>query len=107
MRQMKHEGTVDVRIDLDAAGHIDHAQVAASSGDGSLDGAAYDAAVASTYAASVQRCVAVAGPFIYRAVFRNDAPPSPAPAPALTPVPLPVPTPAPSPTPSPSPTPTR
>jgi len=94
-------GVVDVKVYLAADGTVSKAVIARSSGDAYLDGATYDAAVATTYAPEIRDCQAVSGAYIYRTRY-SDAPsgsPSPSPSPSLTPAPAPTPIPTPRPAP--------
>jgi len=62
-------GSVQVQVDLDAAGHVIKAFVSHSSGNDPLDGAALQAALATTYNAAVIACKPQPGAFIFRANF--------------------------------------
>jgi Gram-negative bacterial TonB protein C-terminal len=85
----KHtSGITDVKVYLGADGAVVKAVIARSSGDAFLDGATYDAALATKYAPEVRDCREVAGAYIYRTRY-NGVPletpaASPAPAPAAT-----------------------
>ncbi len=90
-------GTVDVKVYLARDGSVEKAVIVHSSGDAFLDGATYDAAVATTYAAEIRDCETVSGAYIYRTKYNSQPTPegSPAPAPPtpmghalLTPAPL-------------------
>src|ERR1700722_1440888 len=90
-------GVVDIKVYLAADGLVSKAVIVHSSGDSYLDGATYDAAIATTYGAEIRDCQAVSGAYIYRTRY-SDAP-SASPAPLLTPTPTPLPTLTPAPPP--------
>jgi TonB family protein len=92
--QANHKsGVVDVKVYLDRDGSVTKAVIVRSSGDSFLDGATYDAAVATTYTPETRDCETVAGAYIYRAKYNAGPVPSDSPAPALTPAPTPTPAP--------------
>jgi TonB family protein len=73
-------GTVDVKVYLGRDGSVERAAIIYSSGDTFLDGATYDAAVATRYASEIRGCEAVSGAYIYRTKYNLGPPPrSPAP----------------------------
>jgi TonB family protein len=72
-------GTVDVKVYLARDGSVERAAIVYSSGDTFLDGATYDAAVATRYAAEIRSCQPVSGAYIYRTKYLLGAPRSPAP----------------------------
>ena len=98
-------GVVDIKVFLAPDGTVTKAVVYHSSGDTFLDGATYDAAIATAYAPEIRNCQAIAGAYIYRTKYNIQssgpaAGPSPAPPPvqpSAAPVSLP-----PPPTPGPS-----
>ena len=79
-------GIVDIKVYLAADGSVSKAVILRSSGDPFLDGATYDAAVATTYAPEIRTCQAIAGAYIYRTKYNAS------PASALPPAPTPAPT---------------
>jgi TonB family protein len=92
--QANHKsGIVDVKVYLARDGSVTKAVIVRSSGDAFLDGATYDAAVATTYTPEERDCEAVAGAYIYRAKYNAGPAPSDSPEPALTPAPTPTPVP--------------
>jgi len=85
-------GVVDVKVYLSADGTVSKAVIVRSSGDPYLDGATYDAAVATTYVAEIRDCLAVSGAYIYRTRYSNaPVPPPPTAAPTSIPPPPAVP----------------
>jgi Gram-negative bacterial TonB protein C-terminal len=80
-------GIVDIKVYLAPDGSVAKAVIVRSSGDVFLDGATYDAAVATTYAAEIQDCEAVSGGYIYRTRYNAEATPDP--SPPATPSPAP------------------
>jgi TonB family protein len=79
-------GIVDVKVYITHDGSVLKAVIVRSSGDAFLDGATYDAAVATVYVAEIRDCESVGGAYIYRARYNTDpapeASPSPTPAPS-------------------------
>jgi TonB family protein len=79
-------GIVDVKVYITHDGSVLKAVIVRSSGDAFLDGATYDAAVATVYVAEIRDCESVGGAYIYRARYNADpapeASPSPTPAPS-------------------------
>jgi TonB family protein len=104
MHERNKAGVVDVSIDLRPDGTIAKATITLSSGDALLDGATYNAALATTYRPAVRNCQYIAGSYIFRARYRS-APTAPAggdghaepdtPGPFAPAAPLAAPTPAP------------
>ena len=90
-------GVVDIKVYLAADGTVSKAVIVHSSGDAYLDGATYDAAVATTYRPEIRDCLAVSGAYIYRTRYSDVPAASPTPAPAPSPTPRPTPTPTPKP----------
>lgn len=63
-------GAVEVKVSVDASGHIVATSVIRSSGDQRVDAAVVTAAKASTYRAATHACAASAGSYIFRAQFK-------------------------------------
>jgi TonB family protein len=93
LQENHKSGIVDVKVYLARDGSVTKAVIVRSSGDAFLDGATYDAAVATTYAPEERDCESVAGAYIYRAKYNAGPASSDAAAPALTPAPTPTPVP--------------
>ena len=91
MRRNASEGLVDILVTLRADGSIGSAVVARSTGDAYLDGAAYDAAIATTYAAEIRDCATIAGKYVYRTHYSSGSPATAAPVPSSGPSPSPSP----------------
>lgn len=70
-------GIADVKVYLASDGTVVKALIIRSAGDTFLDGATYDAAVATRYQAEIRNCESVEGAYIYRARYNS----APAPAP--------------------------
>jgi TonB family protein len=62
--------TADVRVTLDAAGHVTGTDIYRSTNDGRMDHAALVAARESTYAPAVVECIPVGGSYIFRVEFQ-------------------------------------
>jgi TonB family protein len=71
-------GVVDVRVYLERDGKVIKAVIVRSAGDPFLDGATYDAAVATTYGAEVRDCETIPGAYIYRTKYVNTPTSTPA-----------------------------
>jgi TonB family protein len=82
-------GTVDVKVYLARDGSVEKAVIVHSSGDAFLDGATYDAAVATTYAAEIRDCEGVSGAYIYRTKYNSEPVPQASATPATSSAPTP------------------
>lgn len=71
-RQQGAVGTTQVKVSLDAAGHVLDASVQKSAGNAALDQAAVKAAKASSFAPETVNCVKTAGSYIFRADFTGQ-----------------------------------
>ncbi len=71
-RQQGAVGTTQVKVSLDATGHVLDASVNKSAGNQALDQAAMKAARASSFAPEVVNCVKTAGSYIFRADFTGQ-----------------------------------
>lgn len=71
-RQQGAVGTVQVKVSLDATGHVLGADINKSSGNASLDQSALKAARASSFTPEVVNCVKTAGSYIFRADFTGQ-----------------------------------
>ncbi len=71
-RQQGAVGTTQVKVSLDATGHVLDASIAKSAGSAALDQAAVKAARASSFAPEVVNCVKTAGSYIFRADFTGQ-----------------------------------
>ncbi len=85
LQQNNRSGVVDVKVYLSKSGGVTSAVIVRSSGDPFLDGATYNAATATTYAAEIRACASVEGAYIYRVKYNSsptpsEPPPSPAPS---------------------------
>jgi len=87
-------GVVRIRVTLDAAGHVSAAAVA-DTPDQALDGAALDAARASTYRTALRHCIRVASDVEFRVLFDPNRSTEPAARPLPLDDPAPIPRPAP------------
>lgn len=71
-RQQGAVGTTQVKVSLDATGHVTDASIAKSAGNASLDQAAIKAARASSFSPEIVNCVKTAGSYIFRADFTGQ-----------------------------------
>jgi TonB family protein len=62
--------TADVRVTLDAAGHVTGTEIYRSTNDTRMDHAALVAARGSTYAPAIVECIPVGGSYIFRVEFQ-------------------------------------
>jgi TonB family protein len=62
--------TADIRVTLDAAGHVTGADIYRSTNDTRMDHAAVVAARGSTYAPAIVECIPVGGSYIFRVEFQ-------------------------------------
>ena len=99
MEENHKAGVVDVLVYIDDHGIVVKAEIYHSAGDVYLDGATYDAAVATKYAPEIKNCVPVAGKYIYRTRYSatplatpSASPTAPLPAASAEPTPAVFPT---------------
>ncbi|GAC1543857.1 MAG: hypothetical protein NVS3B16_10880 [Vulcanimicrobiaceae bacterium] len=71
-RQQGAVGTANIKVSLDATGHVLDASIQKSAGNAALDQAALRAARASSFSPEIVNCVKTAGSYLFRADFTGQ-----------------------------------